>query len=85
MRPVNADSLYNRLEGRYKFASGKAREAYSLAIDDVRDAMTLQINHELIDLANKAVNQWRGSDTYHQASVIIDALLNEIKALGLSE
>ena len=33
---------------------------------------------ELISLSRKAANAWRGSDTYHQAAVIIDSLCDRL-------
>ena len=37
---------------------------------------------ELIQLAKKAANSWRGTDAYHQAAALIDALCSRLEQLG---
>lgn len=37
------------------------------------------MNAELIKLAKKAADSWRGTDAYHQAATIIDMLIDEIE------
>lgn len=39
------------------------------------------MNKELIQMAKKAANAWRGTDAYHQAAIIIDMLISEIAAI----
>lgn len=35
--------------------------------------------NELIRLCRKAANEWRNTDTYHQASVLIDSLCDRLE------
>lgn len=37
---------------------------------------------ELIALARKAANAWRGTDAYHQAATLIDALCDKLEAIA---
>ena len=41
-------------------------------------------NNELIRLAKKAADKWRGTDVYHQAAQIIDMLVEELEAPTLT-
>ena len=41
-------------------------------------------NNELIRLAKKAADKWRGTDAYHQAAQIIDMLVEELEAPTLT-
>lgn len=34
---IDRESLYKKMEGRYKYSSGKARDAYRISIDDILD------------------------------------------------
>lgn len=36
---------------------------------------------ELIQLAKKAANSWRGTDAYHQAATLIDALCDRLERI----
>lgn len=38
-------------------------------------------NEALLTVAAKAANEWRGTDAYHQAAELIDALVAEVKRI----
>ena len=42
MRPIDADEAHDKLTALYKNAQGKAREAYSAALDIISDADTIE-------------------------------------------
>ena len=41
--------------------------------------------NELIQLARKTANAWRGTDTYHQAAILIDALCDQLEVKQSSD
>lgn len=43
------------------------------------------MNKELVMLAKKAADSWRGTDGYHQAATIIDMLVEEIEMHSTDE
>ncbi len=55
MRLIDADALYDVMERRYKSSTDNERKAYSLAIDDICEAPT--INPEWINVKDRLPEQ----------------------------